>query len=834
MHLGDVRDVLDHLAATGETADFAVTSPPFLALRSYLPAGHPDKAREIGSEPTPAAFLDTAFGWTAQLGGLLPEWASIAVEIGDTMAGSGGAGGDYSADGLRAGQPKFRAGYVRNDRPNRPPQESPKAHKYDRSSGRRAPGGQPYADYFKGGGPGGEGWPQPKSMCLIPHSYTFGLAYGHNPITGAPTPAGRWRIRNVIAWARPNPPVGSLGKRNPHTRTGDYKFRPATSFITVACRGTGRYFDLDAVRTELADSPGNRYPRAATAKDREREASGNVHTAPSDGMMSNPAGAPPLDWHADDLDGDWLWKLATAPYRGSHYACVDADTEVLTPDGWAHHGDCEDGDLIAAYDQTAGLLRWEPATFHRYDYDGDLVAIDQRETVQRLTPNHRVLTQRGVVRADELVSSHRVPLAASWEEHGTYDRLAGDMSALCGWWVAEGHMPPPGGQPRALIYQSESANPEHVATIRRLLGAVAADWRENRRERVWRGRPSVEVTFTIYGEVAASLRSFGKKIPASVLTWETVTLRRFYDALIDGDGHRRKADGRVQFITKSEHDADMFQAIAARLGHRSTIQLRTSGTYSVTVGQRATATLRGTNGAAQGTTLEHYTGTVWCPSVPSSFWLARRNGRPFITGNTFPLTLPRRLIAAMCPTRVCTVCGWPSERVTQRGERVNVVGRVDQSVWNPDLSKKQPGDHTGSRWDHLVRDGFVPGHSHLTNTVGWTDCGHDAWRPGRVIDPFGGSGTTAVAAALEHRDAILIDIDERNVELVRRRLNDGLRIVHERRHVTYRGRRKVAEYVEFIVDQAAPAQAAQVTGQTSLLDLFGSDLHTVAPLTITP
>jgi hypothetical protein len=32
------------------------------------------------------------------------------------------------------------------------------------------------------------------------------------------------------------------------------------------------------------------------------------------------AGAPPLDWHTDDLDGDWLWKLATAPYAGSHYA----------------------------------------------------------------------------------------------------------------------------------------------------------------------------------------------------------------------------------------------------------------------------------------------------------------------------------------------------------------------------------------------------------------------------------------------------------------------------------------------------------------------------------
>ena len=112
------------------------------------------------------AFLDTLYGLTEQLGRLLPEWASLCFELGDTMAGSGGAGGDYNADGLRAGQPKFRQGYVRNDRPNRPPQQTTK---YDRSSGRRAPGGQPYADYFKGGSPGGAGWlGKLFSTCVLP------------------------------------------------------------------------------------------------------------------------------------------------------------------------------------------------------------------------------------------------------------------------------------------------------------------------------------------------------------------------------------------------------------------------------------------------------------------------------------------------------------------------------------------------------------------------------------------------------------------------------------------------------------------------------------------
>ena len=69
-------------------------------------------------------------------------------------------------------------------------------------------------------------------------------------------------------------------------------------------------------------------------------------------------------------------------------------------------------------------------------------------------------------------------------------------------------------------------------------------------------------------------------------------------------------------------------------------------------------------------------------------------------------------------------------------------------------------------------------------TTGWTSCGcpgtepdridgyhtDTGWRPGIVLDPFGGSGTTGIAATGLSRDAILIDLDERNLDLARERL----------------------------------------------------------------
>src|SRR5690606_352759 len=74
--------------------------------------------------------------------------------------------------------------------------------------------------------------------------YRLALAYGINPLTGTESPAGRWRIRNVVTWCRPNPPVGALGD----------KWRPATSDVVVACTSDKRYWDDIATRRPFAEA----------------------------------------------------------------------------------------------------------------------------------------------------------------------------------------------------------------------------------------------------------------------------------------------------------------------------------------------------------------------------------------------------------------------------------------------------------------------------------------------------------------------------------------------------------------------------------------------------
>lgn len=193
--VGDAIDGIRRLAAEGVTVDLVLTSPPFLGLRSYIPGSDP---REIGRETSPAEFVTRILDVVAAAADILAPTGTIAVELGDTYSGSGGAGGDYDTDGLFAGRPHWKQ--RRGDDP--------------------------------------DAWPLPKSLAMVPELVRVALAYGVHPLTGEPSPAGRWRVRNVVRWVRPNPVPRALGD----------KFKPATSDMLIATRAADRWWDDIPVR----------------------------------------------------------------------------------------------------------------------------------------------------------------------------------------------------------------------------------------------------------------------------------------------------------------------------------------------------------------------------------------------------------------------------------------------------------------------------------------------------------------------------------------------------------------------------------------------------------
>jgi len=136
---GDAR----RLPLPDGSVDLIVTSPPYYALRDYRD-GDGSLAGQIGSEPTPQAYLETLWEATVEWVRVLKPEGSLFVDLGDKYAaGHGGS----STEGNGVNLTVYR---------NRPAAEHPTSKKTSASRAVVVPG------------------LRPKSLMLLPERYRIG------------------------------------------------------------------------------------------------------------------------------------------------------------------------------------------------------------------------------------------------------------------------------------------------------------------------------------------------------------------------------------------------------------------------------------------------------------------------------------------------------------------------------------------------------------------------------------------------------------------------------------------------------------------------------------
>lgn len=105
-----------------------------------------------------------------------------------------------------------------------------------------------------------------------------------------------------------------------------------------------------------------------------------------------------------------------------------------------------------------------------------------------------------------------------------------------------------------------------------------------------------------------------------------------------------------------------------------------------------------------------------------------------------------------------------SEQYEQRGEQsLRTRGYTPPKVANPGNIIRCSGGHLG---DKIAHENEAPFPEYLAEFMVRSFCPPG----GTVLDPFGGSGTTAAVAKKHFRNAISIDIRESQIELMNRRM----------------------------------------------------------------
>ncbi|MCK4860172.1 MAG: hypothetical protein KAS87_06420 [Candidatus Omnitrophica bacterium] len=252
---------------------------------------------------------------------------------------------------------------------------------------------------------------------------------------------------------------------------------------------------------------------------------------------------------------------------------------------------------------------------------------------QLITPNHRVLydgNRRGKYQfATPKNLPHKliIPTAGKYKPKKTI-KISNAFIELIGWIITEGHFEADSNAIR--ITQAEWFNKEKFDEIKEVLKRLKIKFTIH-------GDKRGNSIFRICAESGKEIRKHisSKNIPRWCLN--TISLEQMnllLDTMMKGDGTISKNSSC--YYVGDKKLADEFQELCVKTDRRGIISdyKKETGSYHIVPSRRHHTEITKHNVAET-----IYSGVVWCPTVNNGTWIARRNGKPFITGNSSQLAV---------------------------------------------------------------------------------------------------------------------------------------------------------------------------------------------------
>ncbi len=780
--VGDVHDVLKTLPDS--SVDLILCSPPFLALRSYLPADHPDKQKELGSEPTPGAFIDALLDVVEECRRVLAPHGSLCIELGDTYAGSGGGGGDYLPGGLREDQPGFGGSAERQRDGNAAHWRQKNAWKHQIAGAGLGDTGQQVPPSLKEPLGSVRPWPLDKSLSLVPESFRWALAYGRNPF---PTlcrahwmsdcrdcsdksecrTTEPWRIRNVIRWCLDGDtvvyartPKGEGPTRLLHLtqnwQPGQWSLWDGERWTPVL--GWSATEASDAIEIEFRNGErvsATREHEWPTQRGLVRTEDLRVGDAVGQVRLPEPAVGEPQHLPDDEIG----WLLGTFLADGSFDSRDRIQIAGHRTEGVLRHARLER--LAQAYDGTASVYE------HGSGNEGSVVV---------RSPVLAAVIRR-YIGGDGARNKHLRP--PCWRRTNWF------LGALLeGYLHGDGHYDAKNDRWRLGF----TDNPWLARDLRTLCARLGHSCRVKRLPRAADPRGGTFAgTASHYhrGEIRFRWQHNNRYPDGQVMALRQSKRRRFYDIGVKGEPHLfALASGLLTHNCRPNPPVgalgDKFRPATSEMVVACTSRTRYFDLDAVREPLQPSTVERNRNAGGGGgaQTVDGVIGRrlperhMAAGAPPLDWWSIPTEPYPGSHYATWPRDLLVKPIKAMCPERVCRVCGEPSRRVVGAERRQVKSASAD----TPQQREKLKAQSGGA--------GFFSHGETTYTTLGWTDCDclveqpypyvsvpHSSkWRPGVVLDPFAGSGTTLAVATGHGRDAIGIDLDERNADLALERV----------------------------------------------------------------
>lgn len=325
--------------------------------------------------------------------------------------------------------------------------------------------------------------------------------------------------------------------------------------------------------------------------------------------------------------------------------CVDSETEALTQRGWVTESEINEDDVILSYDQ--GNMKWSKIkSIYRGEFDGFMHKLDSKGMDALITPGHKLVTKRGLVKVEHLLESDKVILMGDAEKTSHTPQYSDSLVELVGWILTKGCY-----QLRKnsiQIYQNEGV---HANRIRACLTELGFEFSESL---------SKNICFSLSVNDSKYIFNILPKKNLNMNFILALTLEQrelLIDTMVSDDGWVRGSSR--SYCQKDREHINYFTALCAISGYKTNTHLfenhksfgKLAHYYNVSFFRRKSTKgecidfnggkRNGRDRPGQGkeshpnVPTTHYKGTVWCPETEFGCFVARRNGKVYLTGNTY-------------------------------------------------------------------------------------------------------------------------------------------------------------------------------------------------------
>jgi ribonucleoside-triphosphate reductase len=325
----------------------------------------------------------------------------------------------------------------------------------------------------------------------------------------------------------------------------------------------------------------------------------------------------------------FMFNIATPSRWGTQ--CVPIDTEALTDKGWKKYNEIKRTDKIATFNIKNKKIEYlKPLHIKSYNFDGYLINLKNRTQDQLVTPDHKIVRKKFNSNKFELIEAEKlfnfktkiqIPNSAETKSKKEINK---NLVELIAWLVSEGSFSD-GSRNEVYIFQSVK-NKKNCDKIRKCLRNLGYKWDESLKEG---GFSKIKtVRFRLNQESSRKIRKYinKKKIPGIIKTLSKKQIRLFLDTYILGEGSREEK-GRIKIYTKDKEVRDSIQELCVLCGYGSSVNKRANGVYVINL-------VRNNITNITKITRKKFKGKVWCPTTRNGTFVARRNDKVFITGNT--------------------------------------------------------------------------------------------------------------------------------------------------------------------------------------------------------